>query len=82
MTFNNEIQRNVFNAVTECLPFKIEPGNILVEDGPSYSWSPIKVHDYAVGVMAAYGSAWSILALYAAFRIKPLLLIGVLPGCS
>ena len=57
MTFNNEIQENVFNAVRECLPFKIDPGNILVEDGPSYSWSPIKVHDYAVGVMAAYGSA-------------------------
>ena len=57
MTFNNEIQGNVFNAVRECLPFKIDPGNILVEDGPSYSWSPIKVHDYAVGVMAAYGSA-------------------------
>jgi hypothetical protein len=54
---NNQIQENVFDAVRECLPFDVDPRKIVVEDGPSYSWSPLKVHDYAVGVMAAYGSA-------------------------
>lgn len=57
MVFNNSIQEQVFKAVVECLPFDTDPNKITVVDGPSYSWSPIKVHDYAVGVMAGYGLA-------------------------
>jgi len=43
-------------AVAAALPFAIDPSKITVEQGVSYLPSPIKLHDYAVGVMAAFGS--------------------------
>ena len=46
MSFNNEIQETVFNVVRKSLPLKIDSGSIVVEDGPSYSWSPVRTHDY------------------------------------
>ena len=38
-------------------PLRIDPAKITVEPGVSYLPSPIKLHDYAAGVMAAFGSA-------------------------
>src|SRR6478735_1952577 len=49
-------QRKAYDAVSAALPFLIDPANITVEPGVSYLPSPIKLHDYAVGVMAAFGS--------------------------
>jgi hypothetical protein len=49
-------QRKAYDAVSAALPFAIDPANITVEPGVSYLPSPIKLHDYAVGVMAAFGS--------------------------
>jgi hypothetical protein len=52
----NPFQRKVFDAVSAALPFAIDPAKITVEPGVSYLPSPIKLHDYAAGVMAALGS--------------------------
>jgi crotonobetainyl-CoA:carnitine CoA-transferase CaiB-like acyl-CoA transferase len=49
-------QRKAYDAVSAALPFAIDPAKISVEPGVSYLPSPIKLHDYAVGVMAAFGS--------------------------
>jgi CoA-transferase family III len=49
-------QRKAYDAVSAALPFAIDPAKINVERGLSYLPSPIKLHDYAVGVMAAFGS--------------------------
>jgi hypothetical protein len=49
-------QRKSYDAVSAALPFAIDPAKISVEPGVSYLPSPIKLHDYAVGVMAAFGS--------------------------
>jgi len=49
-------QRKAYDAVSAALPFAIDPTKIAVEPGVSYLPSPIKLHDYAVGVMAAFGS--------------------------
>jgi len=49
-------QKSVYDSVTAALPFAVDPAKITVEPGVSYSPSPIKIHDYAVGVMAAFGS--------------------------
>src|SRR5262249_29458295 len=49
-------QMKAYDAVSAALPFAIDPANITVEPGLSYLPSPIKLHDYAVGVMAAFGS--------------------------
>src|SRR5215831_10605792 len=50
------LQQKAYNAVSAALPFAIDPAKITVEPGLSYLPSPIKLHDYAVGVMAAFGS--------------------------
>jgi hypothetical protein len=50
------LQRSIYDAIAAALPFGIDPAKITVEPGLSYCKSPIKVHDYAVGVMAAFGS--------------------------
>jgi CoA-transferase family III len=50
------LQKSVYDTVTAALPFTVDPAKITVEHGVSYSPSPIKIHDYAVGVMAAFGS--------------------------
>jgi crotonobetainyl-CoA:carnitine CoA-transferase CaiB-like acyl-CoA transferase len=52
----NPFQRKAYDAVAAALPFAIDPAKITVEPGVSYLPSPIKLHDYAVGVMAAFGS--------------------------
>ena len=49
-------QRKAYDAVSAALPFAIDPANITVEPGVSYLPSPIKLHDYAVGVMAAFAA--------------------------
>jgi crotonobetainyl-CoA:carnitine CoA-transferase CaiB-like acyl-CoA transferase len=49
-------QRKAYDAVSAALPFAIDPAKITVEPGVSYLPSPIKLHDYAVGVMAAFGA--------------------------
>jgi len=52
----NPIQRKAYDAVSAALPFAIDPAKITVEPGVSYLPSPVKLHDYAAGVMAAFGS--------------------------
>src|SRR6185503_4053816 len=52
----NKLQKQAYDAVADALPFAIDPTKITVEPGLSYCISPIKVHDLAVGVMAAFGS--------------------------
>jgi crotonobetainyl-CoA:carnitine CoA-transferase CaiB-like acyl-CoA transferase len=52
----NPLQKKAYDAVAEALPFSIDPSKITVEPGLSYCRSPIKVHDYGAGVMAAFGS--------------------------
>jgi crotonobetainyl-CoA:carnitine CoA-transferase CaiB-like acyl-CoA transferase len=52
----NPFQKKAYDAVSAALPFAIDPAKITVEPGVSYLPSPIKLHDYAAGVMAAFGS--------------------------
>jgi crotonobetainyl-CoA:carnitine CoA-transferase CaiB-like acyl-CoA transferase len=52
----NKFQKKAYDAVAAALPFKVDPSKVTVEPGVSYLPSPIKLHDYAVGVMAAFGS--------------------------
>jgi crotonobetainyl-CoA:carnitine CoA-transferase CaiB-like acyl-CoA transferase len=52
----NPYQRKAYDAVAAALPFAIDPAKITVEPGVSYLPSPIKLHDYAAGVMAGFGS--------------------------
>jgi crotonobetainyl-CoA:carnitine CoA-transferase CaiB-like acyl-CoA transferase len=52
----NPFQRKAYDAVAAALPFTIDPVKVTVEPGVSYLPSPIKLHDYAAGVMAAFGS--------------------------
>jgi hypothetical protein len=54
--FSHPIQKKAYDAVAAALPFAIDPAKVTVEPGVSYLPSPIKLHDYAVGVMAAFGS--------------------------
>jgi crotonobetainyl-CoA:carnitine CoA-transferase CaiB-like acyl-CoA transferase len=49
-------QKKAYDAVAAALPFAIDSSKITVEPGLSYLPSPIKLHDYAVGVMGAFGS--------------------------
>ena len=52
----NPFQRKTYDAVSAALPFAIDPAKVAVEPGVSYLPSPIKLHDYAAGVIAAFGS--------------------------
>ena len=54
--FTNPFQQKAYDAVAAALPFAIDPAKVTVEPGVSYLPSPIKLHDYAAGVMAAFGS--------------------------
>ena len=54
--FSHPVQKKAYDAVAAALPFAIDPAKITVEPGVSYLPSPIKLHDYAAGVMAAFGS--------------------------
>ena len=48
---SNPFQRKAYDAVAAALPFAIDPAKITVEPGVSYLPSPIKLHDYAAGVV-------------------------------
>ncbi|WP_426425584.1 CoA transferase [Bradyrhizobium genosp. A] len=52
----NTLQKKAFDAVSAALPFAIDPAKITVAPGLSYTISPVKAHDYAAGVMGAFGS--------------------------
>ncbi len=52
----NPLQKAVFETITSSLPFSVDPGKVTVEPGIAYSPSPIKIHDFAAGTMAAFGS--------------------------
>lgn len=52
----NPLQKKAYDAIAAVLPFTIDPAKITVEPGLSYTRSPIKAHDYAAGVMSAFGS--------------------------
>jgi crotonobetainyl-CoA:carnitine CoA-transferase CaiB-like acyl-CoA transferase len=52
----NALQKKAYDAVAAALPFAIDPAKITVAPGLSYTKSPIKAHDCAAGVMAAFGS--------------------------
>ena len=67
----NIFQRKAYDAVSAALPFAIDPAKITVVPGVSYLPSPIKLHDYAAGVMAAFGSSSNISAAFAACRRRP-----------
>src|SRR5262245_18895680 len=54
--FSHPMQEKAYREVAAALPFEIDPAKITVEPGVSYLPSPIKLHDYAAGVMAAFGS--------------------------
>ncbi len=50
------MQNTAYKAVSASLPFALDPAQVTVEPGVSYTQSPIKTHDYAAGVMGAFGS--------------------------
>ena len=52
----NPLQKKTYDAIAAALPFPIDASKITVEHGVSYARSPIKAHDYATGIMAAWGS--------------------------
>ncbi|WP_201313127.1 CoA transferase [Dyella sp. EPa41] len=52
----NSFQKRAYDAVAQSLPFGIDDSKVEIRPGPSYARSTIKIHDYAAGVMAAYGS--------------------------
>lgn len=54
--FSHPVQKKAYDACAAALSFAIDPAKITVEPGVSYLPSPIKLHDYAAGVMAAFGS--------------------------
>lgn len=52
----NLLQKKAYDTVSASLPFTLDDSKIHIQHGHSYARSAIKVHDYAAGVMAAYGS--------------------------
>ncbi len=52
----NAMQKKAFGSIAAALPFGIDPAKVAVEQGLSYTVSPVKAHDYAAGVMGAFGS--------------------------
>ena len=52
----NPLQKKAYDAVSAALPFTIDPAKVTVEPGVSYIKSRLKVHDYAAGLMGAFGS--------------------------
>jgi crotonobetainyl-CoA:carnitine CoA-transferase CaiB-like acyl-CoA transferase len=52
----NKFQRRTFDEIARALPVEIDDAAITVEHGVSYTKSAIKAHDYAAGVMAAWGA--------------------------
>jgi len=52
----NAKQQTAYDAIAAALPFGLDASKITVTPGVSYVKSPVKAHDYAAGVMAAFGS--------------------------
>ncbi|WP_312405721.1 CoA transferase [Rhizobium sp.] len=52
----NPLQKNAYGLVAEALPFTLDDRKININHGISYTKSPIKAHDLAAGIMAAFGS--------------------------
>ncbi len=52
----NPLQKMTYDAIDAALPFSLDPTKVTVEPGISYIKSSVKVHDYAAGLMSAYGS--------------------------
>jgi len=52
----NPKQRTAFDTVAASLPFALDAAKVSVAPGVAYVKSPVKAHDYAAGVMAAFGS--------------------------
>ena len=52
----NARQQAAYDAVAAALPFALDAAKVTVAPGVSYVKSPVKAHDYAAGVMAAFGS--------------------------
>lgn len=53
---DNPLQQLVYRTVADALPFGIDESKVSVEHATAYAPSSIAIHDYAAGVMAAYGS--------------------------
>jgi crotonobetainyl-CoA:carnitine CoA-transferase CaiB-like acyl-CoA transferase len=49
-------QKTAYEAVASSLPFRLDDSKVTVAPAVSYVKSPVKAHDYAAGVMAAFGS--------------------------
>jgi hypothetical protein len=56
-TLSHPFRKKAYEAVSAALPFAVDPKKITVEPEVSSLPSPIKLRDYAAGVMAAFGSA-------------------------
>ena len=52
----NPLQLRAYEAVAAALPFRLDPAKVHVEPGVAYVKSRVRAHDYAAGVMAAFGS--------------------------
>jgi crotonobetainyl-CoA:carnitine CoA-transferase CaiB-like acyl-CoA transferase len=52
----NALQKKAYDIVGKALPFSIDPAKVTVEADVSYIKSTIKIHDYAAGIMSAFGS--------------------------
>jgi crotonobetainyl-CoA:carnitine CoA-transferase CaiB-like acyl-CoA transferase len=52
----NAKQQKAYDAIAAAVPFALDAAKISVAPGVSYVKSPVKAHDYAAGVMAAFGS--------------------------
>jgi crotonobetainyl-CoA:carnitine CoA-transferase CaiB-like acyl-CoA transferase len=53
---SNAIAKRTYDAIEAALPFRLDASKVTLEPGFAYTRSPIKAHDYAAGVMAAFGS--------------------------
>jgi len=53
---SSPFQKTAYEAVASSLPFRLDDAKVSVVPGVSYVKSPVKAHDYAAGVMAAFGS--------------------------
>ncbi|MFM7522519.1 MAG: CoA transferase [Planctomycetota bacterium] len=56
MPLDHAMQKKAYDTVAAALPFRIDGTKVTVTPGVSYVKSPVKAHDYAAGVMAAFGS--------------------------
>lgn len=52
----NPFQLEAYESIAAALPFRLDATKIHVDPGVAYVKSPVRAHDYAAGVMAAFGS--------------------------